>query len=147
MHKVNVKSVVLGTLAGALAWLVWTSVMTMSFLAPVYSTEQKAEHIFAIPRYGALPFFLSWILVILGISLIANWLYTIARTVLGAGPRTALLIGAALGLAASAPVNLSVSSWIQVSPTIPLFWAIDVWGGITLATLVGAFCYRERSAS
>lgn len=147
MRSVNTKSVILGAVTGALIWLVWTSLITMAVLTPAYGVEQKAGHLFAIPRYGVVPFFLGWILAILLVSLIVNWLYAVTRNIIGAGVRTALLLGTTLGFVASVPVNLSIISWIQVSPAIPLFWMIDIWGGITFAIVAGAFCYKDRTNS
>lgn len=143
MHKVNGKRVVMGTLAGGVAWSIWTSVVTMKILIPRYRLEEKLGHVLAQPRYGLAVFFMSWFLAIFLVSGIGAWLYAIARNSLGPGPRTALKIGALLGFAAGVPINLSVVSWYPVARSVPFWWMVDMWIGVVLAVLIAAFLYRD----
>lgn len=47
MHKVNGKRVLIGALAGGVAWSIWTSVVTMKILIPRYMLEEKLGHVLA----------------------------------------------------------------------------------------------------
>lgn len=144
MASINGKRVVLGGLAGAVAWSVWTSFVTMGVLSPTYVVEEKVGHVLGTPRYGFATFFLSWFFTIFIVSGIAAWLYAVARPSLGAGPKTALMVGATLGFAAGFPLSLTVVSWLPVAPTVPLFWMLDAWVGIVLAALIAAYIYKDK---
>ncbi len=78
------------------------------------------------------------------VSGIGAWLYAVMREPLGAGARTAIKIGIALGFAAGFPMDLSIITWLPVTPIVPIFWMVDIWGGVILATLVAAFLYRDN---
>lgn len=144
MSSVNGKRVLMGALAGAVVWSVWTGIVTMGILNPAYHAEQSLGHLLAKSRYGAGIFFFSWALTVLLVSGTGAWIYAVMRGSRGAGPRTALKIGLVLGFAAGFPVDLSILTWLPVTPIVPLFWMVDIWGGVILATLVAAFLYKDN---
>ncbi|MGH8377763.1 MAG: hypothetical protein ACRER7_02310 [Gammaproteobacteria bacterium] len=144
MNRINGKRVLIGALAGGVTWSVWTSIVAMKILIPTYMAEERLGHVLAQPRYGLPVFFMSWFLAVFLISGIGAWLYAIARNSLGAGPITALKIGAALGFAAGVPINLSVVSWYPVVRSVPFWWMADMWIGVILAVLVAGFLYQDK---
>lgn len=144
MNKINGKRVLIGALAGGVAWSVWTSMITMKVLIPRYMLEEKLGHVLAQPRYGLAFFFMSWFLAIFLVSGIGAWLYAIARNSLGTGPVTALKVGSVLGFTAGVPINLSVVNWYPVARSVPFWWMVDMWIGVVLAVLVAAYLYRDK---
>jgi len=140
----NSKRILIGAAAGGVAWLVWSCIVNMGFLGSIYMTEQNAGHLLAQPRYGVAVFFASWAIEIFLLAGVGAWLYAAARGTLGAGPKTALKLGALLGFAAGFPVNLYVVNWDPVVRSVPFWWMLDMWIGAILATLVAGFLYKDR---
>ncbi|HEV7165736.1 MAG TPA: hypothetical protein VGO35_10135 [Gammaproteobacteria bacterium] len=143
MNRLNYKRIALGAIAGAVVWSVWTSIVTMKVLLPVYKTEIAAGRILGTPRYGLAVFFSGWFVMLLVVTALSTWLYATLRPQLGAGIKSAVKVGAALGLIAAVPIDLSVATWSSMVDTIPLTWAVDAWVGLTLATCVAAFIYKD----
>jgi hypothetical protein len=139
----NLKRVLIGALVGGMAWSVWSSVVNMLILMPIYAAEQNAGHLLTQPRNGAL-FFGAWFLTIFLLSGAAAWLYAAVRSTLGAGPKTALTIGVLLGFAAGFPIDLSVASWDPVVRSVPLWWMLDMWVGAIIATFVAGLLYKDK---
>ena len=140
----NSKRVLIGAVAGGVAWLVWSCIVNMGFLGSVYMAEQTAGHTLAQPRYGLAVFFASWVIEIFLVAGIAAWFYAAARATLGQGPKTALKVGALLGFAAGVPINSYLLAWDPMNTTIPLWWVFDMWVGAILATLVAGFLYKDK---
>jgi hypothetical protein len=144
MSNVNGKRVLIGALAGGVAWSVWSSLISMGILSSAYMAEQTAGHLLAQPRYGIGAFFASWFLTLFLLSGVGAWLYATTRGSLGAGPKTALKVGVLLGFAAGFPINLSVTSWDPLVRTVPFWWMVDMWGGAIIATLIAGFLYKDK---
>lgn len=140
----NNKRVLIGAVAGGVAWLVWSCIVNMGFLGSVYMAEQSAGHTLAQPRYGIAVFFASWVIEIFLVAGIGAWLYAATRTTLGQGPKTALKVGALLGFAAGIPINSYLLAWDPMTVTIPFWWVLDMWVGCSLATLVAGFLYKDK---
>jgi hypothetical protein len=140
----NGKRVLIGGLAGGIAWIVWSCIVSMVFLSPTYMAEGQAGHLLAQPRYGASMFFTGWAVALLLVSCIAAWLYAAVRASLGAGPKTAFKVGAVLGFAAGIPVNLYVISWSPLTTSVPIWWVADMWVGAIIATLVAGSLYKDK---
>lgn len=142
MANVNKKRVWLGTLVGGIVWSAWSSFINMVILMPRYMAEQNAHNILNPPRY---PFFVGyWFILLFVLSYILIWIYVQVRRTLGPGPLTAFRIGFLFGFAAAFPVNLSIASWATFSRGIPLGWMADLWVGAILATMAGAWIYKEE---
>jgi hypothetical protein len=140
----NTKRVLIGALAGGVVWSVWTSIVSMAILGPTYMSEQNAGHLLTQPRYGVPLFFVSWFITIFLLSGAGAWLYAAVRGTLGAGPKTALKVGALLGFAAGFPINLSVATWDPLVRSVPLWWMLDMWIGAIIATFVAAVLYKDK---
>jgi hypothetical protein len=80
-----------------------------------------------------------------GLGIICTWLYAAIRPRFGAGPRTALIASAIVWLLASVWVNVT-SAALGILP-VRLLAITMVWQAIEipLATLAGAYFYREES--
>jgi len=141
MASINTKRVWLGALAGWVVWLVWSYVTNFVALMPKYAAAQEAGQMLKDPRY---PFFLpAWFALLFVLSLVGAWLYASVRATRGAGPKTALTVGALLGFAAGFPINFSLAAWATFGRSIPLWWMLELWVGAILATVVAGWIYRE----
>jgi len=141
MAQVNTRRVWLGALVGWIVWVGWSTVINMVILVPRYAVAQKAGTLLVQPRY---PFFVpAWFVVLFVLALIAAWLYAGARTTRGAGPGTALRVGAGLGFASGFPIAFSLAAWAPFSRFIALGWMLDLLIGAILATLVAGWLYKD----
>ena len=141
MARTNVRRVWLGAIVGWLAWGVWSAAVNMVILVPRYAAAQKVGALLTQPRY---PFFvLAWFAVLFVLALVASWSYAGARATRGAGPATALKVGAALGFASGFPIAFSLAAWAPFSRFIALGWLLDLWVGAIVATLVAGWLYRD----
>lgn len=141
MAQINVRRVWLGALVGWIVWGVWSTIINMVILVPRYAAAQKAGTLLTQPRY---PFFvLVWFVALFVLALIAAWLYAGTRATRGAGPGTALRVGAGLGFASGFPLAFSLSAWAPFSRFIALGWMLDLWVGAILATLVAGWLYKD----
>ncbi len=62
---------------------------------------------------------------------------------MSASPRTALMLGLAMGFGVGFPLNFSAATWMPVSQIFPSWWIIDLWVGAMLATFVAGWLYRD----
>jgi len=139
---VNRSRVWLGGLLGGVVWSVWSSLVGMK-QGPLLTAAQNAGFFLKESRY---PFFVGqWIVLIFVMSIVLAHLYAWSRATAGAGPMTALKVGAMVGLCAGLPGNFAQAAWSPISRALPLGWMLDLWGGCILATLVAGWFYREAS--
>jgi len=144
MASINKGRVLLGGLAGAAGWAALDFGINGAVLGSRYPAAQQAGHFLAEPRYGS--FVVLWLLSLVAISFIVALLYASVRTTCGAGPKTALCIGAMVGFAAAFPMNLSMATWGTFDRIFPLWWGIDLWAGAMVAALIAGAIYREPAA-
>ena len=140
----NSKRILIGALAGGVAWSVWSMIVNMGILKSIYMAEESAGHLLSQPRYGIPAFFFTWFVTIFLLSGAAALLYGAVRTSWGPGPKTALKVGALLGFAAGFPINLSIATWDPVMRSVPLWWMLDMWVGAIIATLVAGWFYKDK---
>jgi hypothetical protein len=141
MVVVNTRRIWLGALAGWVVWGLWSSLVNLVVMVPRYAAAAKAGTILPQARY---PFFVPvWFVILLVLSLSGAWLYASTRTTRGAGPATALKLGALLGFASGFPIAFSLAAWAPFPRTIALGWMLDLWVGAILATLVAGWLYRD----
>ena len=86
---------------------------------------------------------LAVISVVFATGFVLTWLYAAIRPRFGPGPKTAIIAGLALWTVAWALMGLSLTFSGMVTPRIALVSAI--WGlfEVPLASLAGAWLYRE----
>ncbi len=141
MPIVNSKRMWLGALCGWVVWGVWSTVINVVVLVPRYAAAQKGGALLPQARY---PFFVpAWFVVLFILALIGAWLYAGARATRGAGPATAVKIGASLGFASGFPIAFSLATWATFSRVIALGWMLDLWVGAILSTLIAGWLYRD----
>ncbi|MBI1940515.1 MAG: hypothetical protein HYS33_03290 [Acidobacteria bacterium] len=141
MAATNTRRVLLGGALGGVAWTVWTMVVNVVILGSRYAVGQEAGQLLKQPRYSL--FLLYWIVSLFILSFVLAWLYAGVRATRGAGPRTALKLGLAVGFAASVPANYITATWLPVDRLFPFWWMIDLWVGAILAALVAGWLYKE----
>ncbi len=143
MAAVNTRRVLIGALAGGVVWGIWSTVVNMFLLATRYENAQHAGTLLAVPRYSLGLLMTVWYVMLFVLAFVVTWLYASARATRGAGPGTALQVGAFVGFAAGFPVNFSLAAWGTFGRGIPLFWALDMFIGAILAALVGGWLYKD----
>lgn len=141
MNRINWKRVWLGAVVGFIGWAVWGFVCYRVGLVDHYKAAEQAGQFLAQPRYSF--FMIAWLVFIFVSALILVWLYAAGRATLGAGPKTALVLGAAVGFAMAVPLNFAMATWSPVPRVVPLWWMLQLWGGAILATLLGGWLYRD----
>jgi hypothetical protein len=141
MAGVNSKRVLIGGVVGGLAWLVWGVALNFGVLMSRYAAAAAQGTMLKEPRYPV--FIVVWAVTLIGLGLLASWLYANVRATMGPGPKTAIKVGLALGFAAGFPANYYVSTWVPFSRVIPLGWLVELGVGAVMATLVAAWLYRE----
>jgi hypothetical protein len=141
MAAVSCKRVWLGALVGGIAWIIWSGIVHMVILADHYAGAQKAGVMLSEPRYGFfLPVYFACLLIM---AYVLAWLYAGVRATFGAGPATALKVGALAGFAIAFPLNFSAAAWDPVGRIFPFWWMIELWVGAILATLIAGWLYRD----
>jgi len=141
MAQVNSKRVLLGGLAGGVAWILWSGIVNVVILGSRYQAIQEIGGLLKKPRY---PFFLPvYFLSLLLIGYVLAWLYAGLRETYGAGPRTALAIGILIGFAVAFPLNFSTAAWAPIPRIFPLWWMIEFGIGAILAALIAGWLYRD----
>ena len=142
MAFVNSKRVLMGAVAGWIAWVVWSGIVNMVILAGRYADAQQAGVLLQEPRYG---FFLPvYFLALLAISYILAWLYAGIRSTYGAGPGTAIKLGALSGFAIAFPLSFSTACWAPMSRVFPMWWMLELWLGAILASFIAAYFYKDQ---
>ena len=136
----NYGRIVLGGIAGGVAYNLVSIVVNVAALAGRYQLLQSQRVYRAEPR---LPFMPIYILLLFVLSIGLVWLYAVARPRLGPGPATALKVGLAFGLLAAVPHALAQYCWTFAGGVVSLWQGIETVLGSTAATLVGAWLYRE----
>ncbi len=136
----NWKRILIGGLAAGLLMNVIDFLVSMFILGERYTYLQKQGIFLPAPR---LPFMPLWILGMFAVGLVLAWLYAAARPRLGPGPRTALVVGLAVGLLAHVPYPFSMASWGMQGRFIALVWMLSGLVEYVAGTLLAGFLYKE----
>ena len=136
----NYRKIVLGGLAGGVAFSIVSIAINLGFLMKRYLLLMDTGVLRKEPR---IVFPLVWFPVLFLVSIGCVWFYAAVRPRLGAGPRTALTVGCLIGLMAGVPLNVSNYAWTYTGGFVSLFWTLEILLGCIAATLVGAWIYRE----
>ena len=140
----NGKRILAGAIAGGVVWSVWSTLINLWILRPLYMAEGRLGQLLLVPRYGTAAFLVSWYVTLFLVAGVCAWLYAAARSSLGPGPKTAVKVGVAVGFVTAFPLSLAVTNWSPLVRTIPLGWLIDLWVGAILATHVAALFYQDK---
>ncbi len=140
MGKINVARMFLGGLLAGLILNIFEYVLNGVVFAPQWAAYEKA--IGRQMRPGAIPFFIVSTFVA-GIGVV--WLYAVARPRLGPGAKTAALTGIAYWFFAYAipEANSVAANVVPGRATVTI--ALVLLVGVLLASVCGAWLYKEQS--
>ena len=109
MAAINGRRVLWGALAGGVVRTIWSMVVNLVVLVPLYAAAQQSGAMRAQPRY---PFFVGqWIVMLFVLAYIIAWLYASARSTQGAGLKTSAKIRLFVGFAAGFTSNFAMATW------------------------------------
>jgi hypothetical protein len=137
----NWKRIALGGLLGGIAMNALDFAVGMLVLGERYMKFQEAGVFLKEPR---LPFVPIWIAGIFVLAFLASWFYAAVRPRLGPGPKTALLVGLALGLVGHVMYNVSAAAWGLQGRFMPLVWMVSGIVELVVGTLVAGWVYKEE---
>jgi hypothetical protein len=141
MTAINQGRVWLGALVGGIVWWLWSAVVNLGVLGTPYAEAQKNGQLLAQPRYTL--FTLYWLVTLILLSAVIARLYGHLRQTMGPGPRTALMIGLAVGFAAGFPMSLSMATWGTFPRILPLWWCLDLWAGACISAILSGWLYKD----
>lgn len=136
----NWKRVLIGGLAAGVLMNVLDVLVGMFLLSQRYMALQKQGIFLQTPR---LPFVPLWILGMFAAGMILAWLYASVRPRLGPGPKTAVMVGLAVGLLAHVPYPFSMASWGLQGRFIALVWMLSGLLEYVAGTLLAGSLYKE----
>lgn len=140
MGKINLARVILGGLLAGLIINIFEYVLNGVVFASQWDAFEKL--LGRQMRPGAIPFFIVSAFVS-GIGLV--WLYAVARPRLGAGPKTAALIGLAYWFFAYAIPDANSIAANVVPGRLTLTVSLILLIGVVLASVCGAWAYKEQT--
>lgn len=143
MEKINVGRVILGGIVAGVVINIIEAVMNGAVLEPQWSEAAKAIGGSGVISPKQIVAFNVWGF---AAGIIAVWLYASIRPRYGAGPKTAMLAGAAVWMLGWAMAN-AMLSFLHVYPlglllTVTAVGIVEVPG----AAIAGAYFYKEGSA-
>jgi hypothetical protein len=122
--------------------VIWSFVVGFLIIGmPRYQEMQNTGMFLKEPRYPA--FQAQWIVMLFILAIIVAHLYAWTRATLGAGPKTALKVGALVGFMSGFPTNFGTATWAPIERIFPMGWMLELWVGSILATLVAGALYKE----
>lgn len=142
MGKTNKARVILGGLLAGLILNIFEYVLNGVVFGPQWDAFEKG--IGRQMRPGAIPFFIVSSFVV-GIGVV--WLYAAARPRLGAGPKSASVCGVAFWLFANAIPDANSVAANVVPGRVTAIVSLTLLAGFVLASLCGAWVYKEPSNS
>ncbi len=137
----NWKRILIGGIVAGAVMNVLDMLVGLLVLEGRYKALQDAGIYLKEPR---LPFVPLWILGLFAMGVIAAWFYAAVRPRLGQGPKTALLVGLALGLMSHVAYNVSAASWGQQGRFLPAMWMVSGIVELVVGTLVAGWLYKEQ---
>ncbi len=148
MAPINARRVWLGTLVGGIVFFVWSMIAEFGL---AYAFVGRARMEIAMnagwflkePRLPVALFFVVWILCLFGITYGLARAYVALRASLGAGPVTALKIGALVGFAGTFPLEFAHAVFQPLSARYAIVWILEMGLGCVLAALTAGWLYRD----
>ena len=137
----NWKRILVGGIVAGAVMNVLDMLVGLLVLEGRYKALQDAGIYLKQPRLHFVPL---WILGMFAMGLIAAWFYAAVRPRLGPGPRTALIVGLALGLMSHVAYNVSAASWGAQGRFLPLMWMGSGIVELVVGTLVAGCIYKEE---
>jgi hypothetical protein len=144
MGKINMARVIVGGLVAGLVWNIGEYILNEPNLGEKWRAAYEA--LGKPPQESA-----STIAIFVGVTfvlgIVAVWLYAAMRPRFGPGPKTAFITGLVLWLVLSGTFwawNQAIGLFPRDISTITLIWGLFE---IPIATLIGAWLYREKPAA
>jgi hypothetical protein len=139
MNKMNVGRIIGGGLVAGVVLNIGEFLLNGPVIGKRWEAALEAKNI-SVPGGGAIALFVV-LAFVLGIAVV--WLYAAIRPRFGAGPKTAIIAGLAVWFFVWLWVNISMLP-MDIFPTSLLLITL-VWGffEVPLATLAGAWVYKE----
>jgi hypothetical protein len=148
MAAINMRSVQKGALLGGIVFFVWSMLMEFGVAFVLVGKARmdiamNAGWFLKEPRLPIWLFFIIWILCLFVLSYGLAWAYAAMRGTLGAGPKTALMLGAFVGFAAGFPLQFAHGVFEPLSGRYTIVWMLEMGVGCILAALTAGKVYRE----
>jgi heme/copper-type cytochrome/quinol oxidase subunit 3 len=149
---INSRSVWKGALVGGIVFFIWS--MFMEFLVS-YAFVGKVRMDIAMnagwflkePRVPAILFLVVWTVSLFVIAYGLAWAYAAMRATAGAGPKTALTLGAIVGFAAGFPMEFAHAVFQPLTARYGVLWMIEMGVGCILAALAAGKVYKDAPAA
>lgn len=140
--SIHCKKVIQGGLAAGVWFNLCDFVGHGMILMKRYAALGDMGHLYKEPVLPFLPLNLA---MNFGLAMLATWIYASSRDTLGPGPKTALKIGALLGLIAATPDALVNLSWSPIGKFVPFVSFLTAMAQYKIGTLIGASIYKPRA--
>jgi hypothetical protein len=142
--RINASRVILGGLVAGLVWNIGEFVLNEPILGEEWGAAFEA---LGLPPQESATTIAMFVAVTFMLGIVAVWLYAAMRPRFGPGAKTALIAGFVLWLVLSGSFwvwNQAVGLFPRDISTITLIWTFFE---IPIATLLGAWLYREQPAA
>lgn len=151
MAAINSRSVWKGALVGGVVFFVWSMLMEFGVAYAVVGKARmeiamNAGWFLKVPRVPVWLFLVVWIVSLFVISYGLAWAYAAMRATLGAGPKTALALGAFVGFTAGFPLQFAHGVFEPLSGRYTIVWIVEMFVGCILAALAAGWLYRDAPA-
>ena len=148
MAAINTRSVQKGALLGGIVFFLWSMLMEFGVSYVLVGKVRmdiamNAGWILKEPRLPVWLFFVVWILCLFVISYGLAWAYGAIRATLGAGPKTALMLGAFVGFAAGFPLEFAHGVFEPLTARYSVLWMLEIGVGCVLAALTAGKVYKD----
>ena len=140
MARIDTGRVIQGGLLAGLVLNVISFLNNSFVVGAKIMADQQAGHFLQQPRFPFLP---VWLILNFFVGVALVWLYAAVRPRLGPGPGTALTIGLVAGALTGIPDNLANAAWGTSGRFLPTMWMLEHVIGSAIATVVGAWWYKE----
>jgi heme/copper-type cytochrome/quinol oxidase subunit 3 len=151
MAAINSRSVWKGALVGGIVFFIWSMLVEFG-LAAVFVGKARmdiamnAGWFLKEPRVPVWLFLVVWLASLFVISYGLAWAYAAMRATAGAGPMTALTLGAIVGFAAGFPMEFAHAVFQPLTGRYGVLWMIEMGVGCILAALVAGWVYKDAPA-
>jgi hypothetical protein len=148
---INHRRVWLGALVGGLVFFAWSMIMEFGVSAALVGATRRDVAVTAgwflkVPRVPIGVALSIWTLSLFVIAGGLAWVYAAMRATVGAGPRTAAMLGLVVGFAAGFPLEFMHAAFQPLSARYALGWMLEMGGGCVLAALAAGWTYRDGAA-
>jgi hypothetical protein len=151
MAAINARAVRKGALLGGIVFFIWSMLMEFGVAFVLVGKARmdiamNAGWFLKEPRVPLWLFFVVWVVSLFVIAYGLAWAYAAMRATVGAGPKTALTLGAIVGFAAGFPMEFAHGVFQPLSGRYAVVWMLEMGVGCVLAALAAGWTYRDAPA-